>query len=82
MADHGRPWLAMADHGQTLADHGRPGLTQASQQEDEAGYTEFGDDDSGVYGSGLGYGFAGAPGKRSNRAPLPMQVRRLFRRFL
>ena len=31
--------------------------------------------DSGVYGSGsgLGYGFAGVPGKRSARAPLPMQ---------
>ena len=50
------------------------GLTQASQQEDEAGYTEFGDDESGVYGSGLGYGFAGAPGKRNSRAPLPSQV--------
>ena len=32
--------------------------------------------DSGVYGSGsgLGYGFAGVPGKRSARAPLPSQV--------
>ena len=49
------------------------GLTQASQEEDEPGYTEFGDDNSGVY-SGLGYGFAGAPGKRNTRAPLPMQV--------
>ena len=51
------------------------GLTQASQEEDEAGYTEFGDEDSGCYsGSGLGYGFAGAPGQRHNRAPLPSQV--------
>merc|ERR1719336_1855019 len=48
------------------------GLTQASQEEDEAGYTEFGDQDGGCY-SGLGYGFAGAPGKRNSRAPLPSQ---------
>jgi len=52
------------------------GLTQASEREDEAGYTEFGDEESGVYNSGtsgLGYGFAGKAGSRAGRAPLPMQ---------
>jgi len=52
------------------------GLTQASQAEDEAGYTEFGDQEGGCYeggNSGLGYGFAGKPGMRNQRAPLPMQ---------